>query len=133
MKKSEKNKVLAGIFGGIGEYFNVDPVLLRLLGLLLCLVTGIIPFLVVYIIAAMIVPKEEGKEKEATSLLRKWWFWVIVVIILFLFVLPVIALLGLGHKMVETGGPTKIEEQVEYYHDDVKELITKEEESLLEE
>lgn len=28
--KSDTNKVLAGVLGGLGEYFDIDPVVLRL-------------------------------------------------------------------------------------------------------
>lgn len=55
--RSENNKVLAGVFGGLGEYLNVDPVILRLLGLLILIATGIIPGIIVYIIALFIIPK----------------------------------------------------------------------------
>ena len=56
--KSKDNKVFAGVIGGIGEYFNVDPVILRLLWVLILVFTAFFPGLIVYIIAAMIVPKK---------------------------------------------------------------------------
>ena len=41
--KSRKNRVICGVCGGIGEYFNVDPTIIRLLAVLLgCTTTGII-------------------------------------------------------------------------------------------
>ena len=33
--KSASNRVLCGVCGGIGEYFNVDPTIIRLLWLVL--------------------------------------------------------------------------------------------------
>ncbi|HEY3362084.1 MAG TPA: PspC domain-containing protein, partial [Methanosarcina sp.] len=33
--RSKKNKIIAGICGGIGEYFKVDPTLIRLLWVLI--------------------------------------------------------------------------------------------------
>lgn len=52
--KSRTNRVLCGVCGGLGEYFNIDPTIIRLLFLLLGFtVTGII----VYIIAAIVVPE----------------------------------------------------------------------------
>ena len=56
--RSEKNRVLAGIFGGLGEYFNVDPTVLRLGWLLVFVFTGIFPGLLAYIIAIFIVPNK---------------------------------------------------------------------------
>jgi len=56
--RSDTNKVFAGIIGGIGEYFDVDPVLLRILWLLILAATGVIPGLIAYVIAIFIVPKK---------------------------------------------------------------------------
>ena len=51
--RSRKSRMLCGVCGGIGEYLNIDPTLVRLLAVLLgCSVTGIL----VYIIAAIIIP-----------------------------------------------------------------------------
>ncbi len=58
--RSEKNKVLAGVIGGLGEYFNVDPTLLRLVWLLIVVFTGFIPGILVYILAVLVVPKKRG-------------------------------------------------------------------------
>lgn len=50
--KSRTNRVLCG---GIGEYFGIDPTIVRLLCVLLgCTSTG----LILYIIAAIIMPEE---------------------------------------------------------------------------
>ena len=52
--RSEKNKMLCGVCGGLGEYFNVDPTIIRLIvALFSCAGPGII----FYIAAALIVPK----------------------------------------------------------------------------
>lgn len=53
--KSTTNKVLCGVCGGIGEYLNVDPTIIRLLCLLL--VCGWGSGLLVYLIAAVIIPE----------------------------------------------------------------------------
>ena len=54
--RSNKNKILAGIFGGLGEYFDVDPTILRLGWLLVSVFTGIFPGFLAYLIAILIVP-----------------------------------------------------------------------------
>ena len=53
--RSRKDKMLAGICGGLAEYFDVDPSLVRLATVLLCLYAG--TGLLVYIIAAIIIPE----------------------------------------------------------------------------
>lgn len=58
--RSNTDKVFSGVIGGLGEYFDVDPVLLRLGYLILTVITGILPCIVVYIIASVIVPKRHA-------------------------------------------------------------------------
>lgn len=51
--RSRKDRMIAGVCGGIGEYFDMDPTLIRLLVVLLG-VTG--TGLIVYFVAAIIIP-----------------------------------------------------------------------------
>lgn len=55
--RSHTDKKIAGICGGLGEYLSVDPTVIRLVAVIGCLATGIVPFLVGYIIAWIIVPE----------------------------------------------------------------------------
>lgn len=54
--KSSRDKVLAGVCGGVAEYFNIDPVIVRLIWVIATLAGG--TGLVVYIIAAIIMPQD---------------------------------------------------------------------------
>lgn len=54
--RSRQNRVFAGIAGGLGEYFEVDPVVIRLIWLVLIFLGG--TGLVAYLIAWLIIPKE---------------------------------------------------------------------------
>lgn len=56
--RSEKNRVFAGVCGGLGEFFNIDPVLLRLVWVLVSIFTGVFPGLVAYFLAILVVPLE---------------------------------------------------------------------------
>lgn len=38
LRRSSTNRTICGVCGGIGEYLNVDPTLIRLLWLLLSLI-----------------------------------------------------------------------------------------------
>ena len=58
LHRSRSNKVLAGVLGGIGETYELDPKLIRIITLLLCLLTGVLPFVIVYIVAWIIVPED---------------------------------------------------------------------------
>lgn len=54
--RSDTDKMLCGVCGGIAEYFDVDTTLIRLLwAILICTGTGI----VAYIIAAVIIPRRQ--------------------------------------------------------------------------
>ncbi len=55
--RSSTNKVAAGILGGLGEYWNIDPVVLRLAFVFLILITGLVPGVLAYVVALFIVPK----------------------------------------------------------------------------
>ncbi len=59
--RSKDNKVWAGIFGGVGEYFDIDPALIRLLWIIIVICSGIIPALLAYFVALFIVPKNPVK------------------------------------------------------------------------
>jgi phage shock protein PspC (stress-responsive transcriptional regulator) len=49
--------MLAGVCGGLAEQFGSDPALLRLLAAILAILTGIFPLLILYLIAAVIIPE----------------------------------------------------------------------------
>jgi phage shock protein PspC (stress-responsive transcriptional regulator) len=50
--RSRKNRIIAGVCGGIGEYFGVDPWLIRIL----FIITGI--GLLAYLVCAIFIPEE---------------------------------------------------------------------------
>jgi phage shock protein C len=54
--RSRENKILAGVCGGLGEYFQIDPVIIRLLWIVLSLVWGF--GVILYIIAIFIIPPQ---------------------------------------------------------------------------
>lgn len=60
--RSNKNKVFGGVIGGLGEYFEVDPVLMRLIWLMILLGTGLVPGIIVYLLALVMVPKHPDHE-----------------------------------------------------------------------
>lgn len=61
--KSEDNEVIDGVCGGIGDYFNVDPVLIRVL-----FVFGAFAssggFVLLYIVLMLVMPEEKDVKKE---------------------------------------------------------------------
>ena len=62
--RSSTNRVLAGICGGLGEYFDTDTTVLRLLWLLIVIFTGVFPGVLAYIIAIFVIPLHTLKIHE---------------------------------------------------------------------
>ncbi len=50
-----RNRMLCGVCGGIGEYFNLDPTVVRLLWIIFSVLGG--SGILAYIIAAIIIPE----------------------------------------------------------------------------
>lgn len=57
--RSRKNKMIAGICGGIAEMLDVDPTIVRLGVVLLAVVTAIIPFVITYLVGWIIIPDQD--------------------------------------------------------------------------
>ena len=57
--RSQKDKKIAGIFGGLGELFSIDPTLLRLAFVFIGLITGAFPAIIAYLVGWVIIPKGE--------------------------------------------------------------------------
>ncbi|MHB9134216.1 MAG: PspC domain-containing protein [Armatimonadota bacterium] len=55
--RSRSNRMVAGVLGGIGEAYGVDPNILRILFVLLMVATGIFPLLIAYLLAWIAIPE----------------------------------------------------------------------------
>lgn len=55
--RSRDQRVISGVLGGLGEYFEIDPVILRLIYILVTIATGVFPGIIAYIVAIFIVPE----------------------------------------------------------------------------
>ena len=53
--RSAKHRILGGICGGIGEYFNIDPIFVRLIWILFTLIYGI--GILFYILAWILIER----------------------------------------------------------------------------
>jgi phage shock protein C len=58
---SNKDKKLSGVCGGIAEYFDLDPSMVRLGWIIMTILTGVVPGLIGYVIVAIVVPKRPEK------------------------------------------------------------------------
>ncbi len=68
--KSDNDKILAGVIGGVGEYTDIDPTVLRLAFIILAIMTVVGPAVIGYIIAVLVIPgrpHHQAKEAEYTE------------------------------------------------------------------
>ncbi|OHB63973.1 MAG: hypothetical protein A2Y77_10255 [Planctomycetes bacterium RBG_13_62_9] len=56
---SRKSRKISGVCGGIGETYDIDPNVIRLLAVFLGLATGLVPMVVTYIAARLLLPWPE--------------------------------------------------------------------------
>ena len=55
--RSDKNKMLAGVCGGIAEYYNLDPTLIRVFSVIGIILTGLFPGVIIYAALAILMPR----------------------------------------------------------------------------
>ncbi len=56
--RSRTNKLLAGVLSGAAEYFEHDPLLWRLGFVIFLVLTGLMPGVLIYLIAWIMIPEE---------------------------------------------------------------------------
>lgn len=65
--KSSENKVWKGVLGGFGEYFDIDPTLLRVIFIFFVLATGLLPGVAAYGIAIFLIPKKTNNKDSVDA------------------------------------------------------------------
>ncbi len=51
------NRIISGVCWGIAEYFEIDPSIIRLAWIVVTVLTGIVPGVIAYILAAIVIPR----------------------------------------------------------------------------
>lgn len=57
--RPKKDRMIAGVCSGIARYLGIDPTIVRLAWVILSFFGYIIPGVLIYIIAAVLIPEEE--------------------------------------------------------------------------
>lgn len=68
--RSREHRLLMGLCGGVGKYFDVDPNLVRLAYAVVTVLTGVFPGVIAYILGVLIVPVEPTVIREETIILE---------------------------------------------------------------
>lgn len=56
--RSETDKFIGGVCGGLAEMYNTDPTIIRLAVVFLALITAAVPVIVAYVVGWIIIPKK---------------------------------------------------------------------------
>lgn len=59
--RSKKNKIIGGVCGGIAEYLDIDPTVIRVIYVILTVFTGFILGIIAYLLLWLIIPREPEK------------------------------------------------------------------------
>lgn len=60
--KSRKNKMIDGVCGGIAEYFNMDPTIIRIIAVIIACIKG--AGIIAYIIACFVIPYADNFDDD---------------------------------------------------------------------
>jgi phage shock protein C len=100
--RSQKNKVIAGVCGGYAEYFDVDPVIMRLLFVLLAFFGG--SGFLIYLASMILIPKRPidltdvgGAAAPAARMNIRYFFGAILVFFGVMFLLANLGILSFMH------------------------------------
>lgn len=55
--RSRSDRIIAGVCGGLADYFSIDSTLMRVIYVVLFLITGVVPLIVAYLIMWVLVPE----------------------------------------------------------------------------
>ena len=58
LRRSRSNRMIAGVVGGLAEYLGMDPVLARVLYVVISVLSAAFPGILVYIICWIVMPEE---------------------------------------------------------------------------
>ena len=60
LRRSRTNRQIAGVVGGLAEYFRIDATLLRVIYVVGSIISAAFPGVVVYLLLWLLIPEAEG-------------------------------------------------------------------------
>jgi phage shock protein C len=67
LHRSRSDRKIAGVLGGIAEYFGFDPSWVRIAYAIATIITGVVPLAFLYVVMAFVVPKAPKGAKPAPA------------------------------------------------------------------
>lgn len=65
--RSRSNRFIGGVCAGLGEFFGIDPTIIRLLFILLAILGWVAPAVVLYVVMMFVVPEDTSGMLPAAS------------------------------------------------------------------
>jgi phage shock protein C len=62
--RSRDDRMIAGVMGGIADYLDIDPSIARIIFVLTIILTGVLPGVLLYLLAAIIVPLDKRPRRD---------------------------------------------------------------------
>ncbi|MDD6151196.1 MAG: PspC domain-containing protein [Bacteroidales bacterium] len=59
LRRIRQGRVLAGVCTGLGEYFDTDPVLFRIIWVLIAIPTAVLGALIAYLVITLLIPSQD--------------------------------------------------------------------------
>lgn len=59
LRRSVANRQIAGVCGGIGEYFDIDPTAVRVAYVLVSIFSAAFPGILIYLLLWVLIPERE--------------------------------------------------------------------------
>ncbi|HEX5354561.1 MAG TPA: PspC domain-containing protein [Rhodanobacteraceae bacterium] len=59
LRRSRRDRMVAGVVGGLADYFGLDPALARIIYVLVSIFSVAFPGIIVYIILWILIPQED--------------------------------------------------------------------------
>jgi len=67
--RSQDERMIWGVCGGLANYFNIDPTIVRVIAVILALANGV--GIIAYVILAIVVPLESSKANEQKDVVKE--------------------------------------------------------------
>ncbi len=62
LMRSRKHRMVAGICGGVADYFGIDPTIVRVIFALILIFGVFVPPILLYVVLYFIIPEEDAWE-----------------------------------------------------------------------
>jgi phage shock protein C len=59
--RSRTNRMISGVCAGLGDFFSIDPTVVRLIFVIVGIAGWVFPAVLIYLVMAIVIPEEPGR------------------------------------------------------------------------